>query len=258
MERKYLNFIIETLNRIKTLEARTGKSNPEVIQAFQKHWDLFYIEYIKNKHNLLFEIGDYSKSLRKSLSYSEPCNYEFIANIPVKERLKKDWEWMNFYQYDFSKNEYHRYFYFCLYAFFQIEELINYHYYRRFRNLSDFVIYLQEEISDQNGSRQKRTFYKPKIKEGVVTPIENVGQVDSNFKIRSFSREFLFSGTERKIMNSLKSLRNDGVHRCSTVEMNENIESFLRQKDYNIVRKTLNSIIKTVRIETPRFINSQD
>lgn len=133
----------------------------------------------------------------------------------------------------------------CLYAFYQIESLMDYYYQRKYsekmQELYEFLIKYNNRYSNE----EKRNQLKGK----------SLQEIDSADKITAFgycyfpkdSREYQYSGVN---MNLLRKIRNEESHPTSkSIERIEQVEKFLKHSPYKAIIKTLEDISSIIKRE---------
>ena len=178
---------------------------------------------------------------------SQSIDYSFIPDKyqRVRDQLIIDNLRMENSRLDIKiTNDFERFYNFCTNAFYQIENLINYYYYRRFPNINDFLDYL-EKIPN---TKFKRTI-DPETKD---TKEKNVNDVVMATKIYSFTTEHNLHKNITSNISSLRTMRNEGLHRCSVIQKDENpkdknLLNYFKYQTVGTVRNTVNNIVEIVR-----------
>ncbi|OXG07777.1 reverse transcriptase (RNA-dependent DNA polymerase) [Flavobacterium araucananum] len=216
------------------------------------------------------------KRLRLKFSFlNNLIDYSFIDNEKVKVRLEKDNKTMEkiFFDIDMSEDKFIS---FCTSAFHQIENLMNYFYWKKFEHdelLNELLI---------NNARFKKRY---KTLEKAQEEIKTIRNLDINVLVYLYEKEFFFDKKVyyNKHITMLREIRNDGSHRCSIFgldvqklkddyvlienerndkkkrgknfelsldqakkELNFLTYSFLERQNYKEVRENLRNITKTI------------
>ncbi len=141
-------------------------------------------------------------------------------------------------------DEVERFYTFSINALYQIENLINYYYYELFSsekgfNSRDFVKYLKKN----NPILQKDE------NQYLLDKITNVSDVALAYKLFALNGNILNS-YEYNRLNDLRDLRNEGLHRCSIImrnnEINNPIFKFFGSETFNSVRSLLKKIVRMI------------
>lgn len=224
-----------------------------------------YIGVVRGTNDPLFQRLNMRFSILK-----HKVDYSNISDDRVKQRLIRDNEKMEKILLDIIHESESKYISFCTSAFHQIENLVNYFYWKRFPKMEDLLQYLLNE----------NPAFKTKYKNlENCKGFKRIGQLDINVLVYLFEKEFYFSkGVQyRQELTMLRDIRNDNSHRCEVESFDQNaiIEEyerlkkkwakflekhqgfpikpkdeeeieykyrlimFLRQENYNTVRKTL-------------------
>lgn len=178
----------------------------------------------------------------QSIDYSFiPDKYQRVRDQLIIDNLRMENSRLNIK----ITNDFERFYNFCTNAFYQIENLINYYYYRRFPKINDFLDYL-ENIPN---TKYKRTI-DPETKD---TKEKNVNDVVIATKIYSFTTEHhdLCSNIASNL-SSLRTMRNEGFHRCSVIQKDKNakdknLHNYFKYQTFDTVRNTVNNVVEIVR-----------
>lgn len=166
-------------------------------------------------------------------------DYDFIPEIKVRSQLIKDNQRMENAYFDDVLNEHERFRTFCKLAFFQIELILNTFYRKLYPLDADFVAYLE--------SKNER-YKKEKAQEKAPTDFYQIPIVtklftfynDSNFYMKSYGYDLEY----------LREIRNLEVHPDMISKYIRNndryFKSFLENRDYEKVRKTLEKVVETI------------
>lgn len=218
------------------IEQLTG-NDPEFRKAMEER---FFSSISRN----IEEIRDILRiKERQSIDYSFiPDKYKILREQLIIDNLR-----MENSRYDLKSDEFERFYNFCTCAFLQIENLINYYYYRRFPDFNDFLLYLE---------RTPKTYFKR-------SPIiKTINDITIAIKIYSFNLEHFphpdsnnkkYNKTNFNLQN-LREVRNEGFHRCSvlynnkteTIE-NSELHSFFKLQTFFTVRNTINAVVNVIK-----------
>lgn len=174
--------------------------------------------------------GDYS------IDYSFVVE-ERLFNQLIVDNLRMENAALNLQMTD---NE--RFYLFCVNAFYQVENMINYYYYKSYPNIENLVQAIVDET--KNDGVNGEYAFKASGRE------ENVGDIPIIFKLNAFCNTFL--DTKTKIaFNRLRQLRNEGEHRCMILFEKQNGEGQLYKffKTYKLadVRAILKKLVYEIK-----------
>lgn len=184
------------------------------------------------------------KKLRlKFLFLNNLIDYSFIDHDAVRARLERDNFIMERIFFDkISDNE--SFILFCTSAFHQIENLMNYYYWKKFPNFDDLLTELLN-----NNSRFKKRY---KDLEYAKSNCKTIKSLDINVLVYLYEKEFFFD--EKKYYNKhitmLREIRNDESHRCSIegVDIDKLIEEHLLiEKERNDKKKRNKNFVLSER-----------
>ena len=191
------------------------------------------------------QIKEDTQKIKRYLSL-EPelsIDYSYITNKLLKTRLEIDNLRMENVRYDLEeKDEIKRLYDFSINAFYQIENLINFYYYEKFRNPDDLFTHLE----NVEGSTFRRKNER------------NVGDIAIVHKIYCFTKihfEEDYNSKDYTGLNihHLRQIRNEGLHRCTRISRIENenptLHKFLKYATFHTIHatlKTLNNKVKSL------------
>jgi hypothetical protein len=136
-----------------------------------------------------------------SLKATASIGYEVIQEEWVRTRLLADNLRMENVALDVHLPNGERFFEFCTNAFYQIENLLNYHFWKRFPNFSDCVTHFVKHNTDFK--------YTP----------EKLPDILAHSKLEVFEREFYYA--ENSFYDSklklIRKIRNGTQHRCTVI-----------------------------------------
>ena len=171
-----------------------------------------------------------------NINPSISIDYSFIKHKLLKTRLELDNLRMENIRYDLKeKDEMKRLYDFCINAFYQIENLINFYYYEKFSKIENLLTHL-ENVKDSKFKRKEE---------------KNVGDIPISVKIFAFNKTYYFDDFTGYNIDSLRLIRNEGVHRCSRIKNIENenkrLHDFLKHATFHSVHSLVNSLAEKVK-----------
>lgn len=205
-------------------------------------------------------------------------DYNHIQHTSVKNRLKKDNIKMEKLLFEDNIDSDDIFISFCTSAFHQIENLINYFYWKKFPvfdNLLDTLILENPKFKKRYNSLEKAKYSFKQIKD-----------LNINVLVYLYEKEFYFDKKKyyKQQITKLREVRNDESHRCEVIDLDkekiikdytdltENIEKqkkrgknyglsndeqkliqsyelleFLKQKNFKEVRKTVYEVNESIK-----------
>jgi hypothetical protein len=210
--------------------------------------NLWFTEEIqKKKFNLnntsiskdsFLEIKKDTTKIINILDINPSCSvdYSFIKHKLLKTRLELDNLRMENIRYDLKeKDEMKRLYDFCINAFYQIENLINFYYYEKFPKIENLLTHL-ENIKDSKFKRKEE---------------KNIGDIAIFAKIYAFNKTYYSEDFTGYNIDSLRLIRNEGLHRCSRIKSIENenkrLHDFLKHATFHSIHSLVNSLAEKVK-----------
>lgn len=184
------------------------------------------------------------------LSGHKSVDYSFIKEDVLRTQLEVD----NLRMEDAAcstqiKDDAERFFIFCINAFYQIENITNYYFFKKYPNFADLLEYMEEHSNFKHNENKKTHEIIEK----------SVGDIDISCKLFALSNE-LFPSTEEqpdytyKTINGLRLVRNEGFHRCQIEGnvANEKLSRFYKYNDFITVREILRKYVKAINAQLVR------
>lgn len=182
------------------------------------------------------------QAIREALDIraNHSINYDFIKEERLNNQLYIDNLRMENAALNLKESENERFYIFCVNAFYQIENIINYYYHKSYPNINDLISVLIDATKNDG-----EYAFKPTGKE------ETVGDIAIKSKLDAFCNTF-FPGEPIKITYaSLRKVRNEGEHRCMVIIKNKEEENslykFFKYNSFNSVRIILIKLVNEVK-----------
>lgn len=245
MDAQKIQFMVSIQLEIDKLDRKLGSTHIDVITTKNLFHKLSQIELSKNKIEKiipesemnLIPIKSDTEAIRSHLEIraNVSISYDFIFEDRVRKQLIADNKRMENVLLNLKLNEQERFYNYCVAAFLQIEELVNYYFGLKYSPEDFFKL-----ISEKNLGKQ---YNQKKISEVPISEkiylFENLfyrNQVDTNAPFVYYE----------SIINLIKDVRNEELHRCNIIEqnniqiMNDYNELLMRIRDFNKSRVTKN------------------
>jgi hypothetical protein len=187
------------------------------------------------------------KAIREALEIRAypSVNYEFIKEEErLYSQLYIDNLRMENAALNLKDNEFERFYTFCINAFYQIENIINYYYFKTYPDITELKKVIIE--ATKNDGNNGEYAYKPKDKDKV----ENVGDIHISYKINAFCNTFFPNDNIKFAYINLRKVRNEGEHRCMIIIKNKEEENsiykFFNSNSFNSVRILLKKLVNEI------------
>ena len=262
MDAQKLKFMMSIQLEIDKLEAKLGTNHPDVIASkalFQK-LSQTEIQKKKTENNKsecceeLIPIKLDTKVIRSHLEIraNVSIDYDFIKKYRVKKQLIRDNLKMENSRLDIQiKSDTERFYNFCVEAFYQIEELVNYFFITK--HPLDAVAYLKTKNSQINDVEYDFLKIEISKKLYVVESLFYYGQVDAN------GRTIRYEST----INLIRDVRNEDSHRCNIIEQDNEqivqkyIDLLKKIKDFNEANKNTSPKVYYQKNSDDKLIEKQ-
>lgn len=238
-----------TVHKIKLL----AEQNPEFRQEMQRLFGkTVSASPVNGSNDLLSDLT----SIREALEIrgNKSISYDFIKERRLREQLYIDNLRMENAALNLKDKELERFYTFCVNAFYQVENIVNYFFHITFPAIDD-LLYILEESTKNDGENGKfgfkRSQKEPKEK--------NVSDIQIFHKINALCNMLFPEDTIFKItLGNLRKVRNEGEHRCQVIYNQKNekdsLYQFLQKSTFNSVRITLIKLVSSIKedIQNPK------
>lgn len=228
--------LIATVNKIKLL----AEQNPEFNQTMQK---LFGNTVSASVVNINSTITEDISAIRSALEIraNASLTYSFVINQRLRDQLIIDNLRMENAALNLKEPEADRFYVFCVNAFYQVENILNYFYYTSFPEIDALL----KEIEDGTQNEKNDFKFRRTGKE------QNVGSIPVAHKLNAFFNTYLPEEVSLKwSIGTLRQVRNEGEHRCDIIRQekddNNNLYKFFRSKTFNYVRIDLIKFVNAI------------
>ncbi len=171
---------------------------------------LSFLKLIKGEDNQVIK-----KLLEKYNNLNNQIDYSYIDIKNVEKKLNEDNLKMEkiFLNQELPDND--KFISFCTIAFHQIENLLNYYYYKKFENFEDLLNELI--INNQKFKRRYKTIEKAN------QSFKKISDLNINVLVFIYEKEFFFDKkiSYDKHITMLREIRNDDSHRCSVIDFDK-------------------------------------
>lgn len=235
--------LIATVNKIKLL----AEQNQEFNQTMQK---LFGNTVSASVVNINSTITEDISAIRSALEIraKESLKYSFVRKQRLRDQLIIDNLRMENAALNLKEPEADRFYVFCVNAFYQVENILNYFYYTSFPEIDALL----KEIEDGTQNEKNDFKFRRTGKE------QNVGSIPVAHKLNAFFNTYLpEEGSLKWSIGTLRQVRNEGEHRCDIIRQekddNNNLYKFFKSKTFNYVRIDLIKFVNAIehKLENP-------
>lgn len=237
-----------TVEKIKQL----AKQNSEFAVEM---YNLFGFQGRSQDNPAIVSISGDVSAIRSALEIraTESLTYSFVKVQRLRDQLIIDNLRMENAALNLQEKESDRFYIFCVNAFYQLENIINYYYYVRFPNINDLL----NEIELTTGCEEERFRFKRLT--GNLTE-KSVGDIPVYHKINALCNKLFPDNIAIKLtLNNLRKVRNEGEHRCQVIQEkrdeSDKLYQFLQSATFNSIRTTLIKVVTTIEYAIDNPIN---
>lgn len=224
-----------TIHRIKTLASQNQEFDKEMRKMFGKMSpaDSFFAPN---------EMSTDVVAIREALEIraNKSISYDFITNQRLKDQLIIDNLRMENSALNLTIDEDERFYSFCVNAFYQLENVINYYFHTTYPDINELLTII-EKVTENSKYPFKRKY---------PTSERNVGDIYMVSKLNAIC-DILLPDVDhiKESLSSLRNVRNEGAHRCMVIFKNENnnqLHKFRKYKSINDVRILLKKVVSSI------------
>ena len=231
--------IKSTVDKIKLL----AKQNPEFAKDMQI---LFGKSEPSSDLPILTSVSSDVSAIRSALEIraTESLKYSFVKVPRLRDQLVIDNLRMENASLNLQEKESDRFYIFCVNAFYQIENIINYYYHIMYPNINDLLNEIEKATSsDPEKFQFKRSTNGMKEK--------TVVDISVYYKITAICNSLFPDNLQLKVtLNNLRKIRNEGEHRCQVImsrrDESDNLYQFLQSATFNSVRAALLKVVSAI------------
>lgn len=225
-----------TIHKIKLLAEQNTEFSQEMQKLFGK---MVSASDVCMSSNISSDITAIRSALEIRANAS--ITYSFVKNQRLRDQLIIDNLRMENAALNLQDPEADRFYIFCVNAFYQVENIINYFYHTVFPKVESLL----KEIEDATQNEKNDFKFKRTGKE------QNVGSIPVAHKLNAFFNSYLpEEGSLKWSIGTLRQVRNEGEHRCDIIRQekdeNNNLYKFFRSKTFNYVRIDLIKFVNAI------------
>ncbi len=221
-----------------------AKQNPEFDNELRKRLQIVpSANVIYNGSSLNEDVAAIRSALE--IRANPSITYGFVKEERLRDQLIVDNLRMENAALDFTeKDENHRFYVFCVNAFYQVENILNYFYHKSFPLIDDLLSNIELSTQIENDSFKFKRTGKEK----------DVSYIAVVHKINAFCNYYIDNGGSLKwIIGTLRQLRNEGEHRCGIIrkekDKENNIFKFIQSNTFNDIRISLKRLVHNIEKE---------
>ena len=231
--------IKSTIEKIKLL----AQQNQEFAKEMQR---LFGSSDAPTDLPILTSVSSDVSAIRSALEIraTESLKYSFVKVQRLRDQLIIDNLRMENAALNLQEKESDRFYIFCVNAFYQLENIINYYYHISYPNIEDLL------ISIEMSTRSEEEKYRFKRATGSLKE-KSVVDIHIYHKINALCNTLFPDNMAIKLtLNNLRKVRNEGEHRCQVIQErrdeSNNLYQFLQSTTFNSIRTTLIKVVTTI------------
>lgn len=226
-----------TLQKIKALTSQNKEFAEELVK-------MLIISTSNQSVAIPNEVTDDVAAIREALEIraKKSISYDFVKELRLRDQLIIDNLRMENAALDLMKDEHERFYIFCINAFYQLENIINYYFYITYPNIKDLLA----QIEDATSTEPSEDFrFRCKGYE------KNVGDIPIAHKINAVCNVLFPNDVFKVTLGTLRQVRNEGEHRCMIVQNEKNktsnLHQFFKFNSFNSIRIDLIKIVTAIK-----------
>ena len=234
-----------TINKIKIL----SEQNSEFAQEMRK---MFGNTSSASVVSVPQKISDDVTAIRQALEIraNNSIDYKFIKEERLRDQLTIDNLRMENAALDLQHTEQERFYTFCINAFYQLENVVNYYFYKTYPNIEELISVI-EKYTELDKTINGDFSFRRKGKE------KNIGDIPIVYKINAMCNMFYPRDVLKITLSALRQVRNEGEHRCMVIQQEKDesnyLYKFFQGNSFNTIRILLIKVVTTIKenIEKP-------
>lgn len=239
-----------TINKIRLLSSQNDEFKKAMRELFGKNISASVVSNAP-------ELSDDVKAIRDALEIraNVSIRYEFVPNQRLRDQLIIDNLRMENAALNLKESEDDRFYIFCVNAFYQVENIINYYYHTKYPDINDLLNIIETYTAME--PNEKFRFHRKRDE-------KNVGDIIVVHKINAICNQ-LFAGqySIKWGLGTLRQVRNEGEHRCNIIrkekDENNNLYKFFKNNTFNTIRILLIKLVTAIKedLSEPEIIKTE-
>lgn len=228
--------IKSTIYKIKLLAEQNSEFSQEMQKLFGKTASVYNV-------NMSSRIASDITAIRSALEIraNASIKYSFVESQRLRDQLIIDNLRMENAALNLQEPEAARFYVFCVNAFYQVENILNYFYHMTFPEVESLLKAIEDATQDEKNDFKF-------IRNGRE---QNVGSIPVVHKLNAFFNSYLpEEGLLKWSIGTLRQVRNEGEHRCDIIRQekneNNNLYKFFKRKTFNYVRIDLIKFVNAI------------
>lgn len=183
-------------------------------------------------------------SIREALEIraNASVSYGFVGEQRLRDQLIIDNLRMENVALKLKEPEEERFYSFCVNAFYQLENIVNYYFHVTFPNIDDLLTIIEEYTKEEKSEDFR---FKRNGREKDVSDIPIAHKINALCNI-------LFPGDKFKMtLGQLRQVRNEGEHRCMVIQQEKNekksLYKFFKYNTFNTIRIYLIKVVNSIK-----------
>lgn len=183
-------------------------------------------------------------SIREALEIraNASITYAFVGEQRLRDQLLIDNLRMENAALKLKEPEAERFYSFCVNAFYQLENIVNYYFYVTFPDIDGLLAIIEKYTEEEKNNDFK---FKRNGRE------KNVSDIPIAHKINAICN-ILFPGDRFKMtLGQLRQVRNEGEHRCMIIQQEKNdknsLYNFFKYNTFNTIRIYLIKMVNSIK-----------
>lgn len=231
--------IIEQIDKIEHYSRKPG--NEWLLAELRQR---FGYSEMSNHSNISDDVAFIRSAL--CIKANNSITYDFITNQRLKDQLIIDNLRMENAAYNLQEKEVDRFYTFCVNAFYQVENVVNYYFHVMYPDIENLLTVIEDATKDDGEGGRFR------FKRSQSNPENNVGDIPVSFKINALCNLLFAKDLNIKItLGNLRKVRNEGEHRCQVIynqkDENNKLYQFLEKATFNSIRIILIKLVATIK-----------
>ena len=232
-----------TLDKVIRLTQQNAEFGSELRKALQ-------IKPSASSVNIGAGITSDVQAIREALEIraNKSIAYDFIQHQRLRDQLIIDNLRMENAALNLQQDEKERFYTFCVNAFYQVENIINYYFHETYPKIND-LLYIVEYYTASEVDNNGKSY---QFKRNKNRPEQSVADIAKKKKSSALCN-ILFPGERnyKLLLSNLRNVRNEGAHRCMVIQSeasgNTHLHNFFRKENFNSIRIALIKLCNAIK-----------
>lgn len=230
--------IKSVLHKVVQLTRQNPEFNTELRKALEITSSAIDVSIFNN--SITRDISSIREALEIRANVS--ISYGFVKEQRLRDQLIIDNLRMENAALKLKEPEAERFYSFCVNAFYQLENIVNYYFHVTFPDIDELLTIIEKYTEEEKSNDFK---FKRNGRE------KNVSDIPIAHKINALCNIFFHGDKFKMTLGQLRQVRNEGEHRCMVIQQEKNdknsLYNFFKYNTFNTIRIYLIKVVNSIK-----------